>query len=285
MKTLHLLAAAVLLASPAVAFAQDCTDITTIPATINTSGKYCLASDFTINSTTAKAITINANDVTLDCRGHMLKNAATSNNGTSAGIFTNSHNNVVIEHCRVIGGFQNGIDVIQNQTLGNKNYYIQIRDNYVAGPFWHGIRAWGSGIEITGNKVWDIGGQLNQYAIGIRVGGSTAQGAFKTHIVRDNTVLGTNSPYSAGYGIFSDGSIGSAFLDNGVTATTGAPGKLAVGMYIVGQHNRISDNHVTGIGAPAEYGVWTTNDTTSCFDNYLRTSNWTQNCDATYGNY
>jgi hypothetical protein len=54
MKNLHLLAAAVLLASPAVAFAQDCTDITTIPATINTSGKYCLASDFTINSTTAR---------------------------------------------------------------------------------------------------------------------------------------------------------------------------------------------------------------------------------------
>lgn len=285
MKHLYLLAAAVLLASPAVAFAQDCIQITTVPATIDASGKYCLANDFTINSATAKAITINANDVTLDCQGHMLKNLATSNNGTSAGIFLNSRNNVTIQHCRVIGGFQNGIDVIQNQTIGNRNYYVQIQDNYIAGPYWHGIRAQGSAIEVTNNKIYDIGGQLNTYAIGIRVAGSAAAGSFKLHIVRDNTVVGTNSSYSAAYGIFSDGSIGSAFTDNGVAGTSAGSGKIGVGMYVIGQHNRVSDNHVTGVGAPGEVAIFATDDTTSCFDNYLRTTTWTQNCDATYGNY
>lgn len=285
MKHLYLLAAAVLLASPAVAFAQDCTEITAVPATISASGKYCLAKDFTINSTTAKAITINANDVTLDCQNHMLKNTATSNAGTSAGIFLNSRNNVVVQHCRVLGGFQIGIDLFQNQAVGNKNYYIQVQDNYIAGPFWTGIRAYGSALEITGNKIYDIGGQLNQYAIGIRVGGSTATGAFKMHIVRDNMVIGTNSPYSASYGIFSDGTVGGAFLDNGIAGTTAAAGKVAYGTYILGQHNRLSDNHITGTGAVGEVGIYTADATTSCFDNYLRATNGTQNCDATYGNY
>ncbi len=285
MKHLYLLAAAVLLGSPAVAFAQDCTEIAAVPATISAPGKYCLAKDFTINSTTAKAITINTNDVTLDCRGHMLKNTATSNAGSSAGIFLNSRNNVTIQHCRVIGGFQTGIDVFQNLSVANKNYYIQVQDNYVAGPFWMGIRAYGSAVEVTGNKVYDIGGQLNQYAIGIRVGGSSVANGFKMQVVRDNTVIGTNSPYSAAYGIFSDGSIGAAFLDNGVAGTTAATGKVAYGVYVGGQHNRLSDNHITGTGAPGEVGIFTSDSTSSCFDNYLRAVNWTQNCDATYGNY
>jgi hypothetical protein len=198
----------------------------------------------------------------------MLKNAATSNNGTSAGIFMNSHNNVVIEHCRVIGGFQNGIDVIQNQTLGNKNYYIQIRATTTCAVRSARHPRLGSGIEITGNKDVDIGGQLNQYAIGIRVGGSTAQGAFKTHIVRDNTVLRHQLAVLGGYGIFSDAPSAARSSTTASPATTGAPGKLAVGMYIVGQHNRISDNHVTGVGSPDESAIFTTDGTTSCFDNY-----------------
>jgi hypothetical protein len=284
MKRFHQLAALALLASPAAVFAQSCTQLTSVPVTITQPGKYCLANDFTINSTNAKAITIASNDVTLDCDGHMLKNLATSNAGSSAGIVLSSRNNVTIQNCRIIGGFQNGIDATQVQTQPNKNFYIQIRDNYIAGPFWHGIRAYGSAIEVTGNKIYDIGGQLNSYAIGIRVGGSTASN-FKFHVVRDNYVVGTNSPYSAAYGIFSDGSLGSAFLDNGVAGTSAAPGQVGVSMYIIGTFNRISDNHVTGTGAPSEIGLFSTDDTTSCFDNYLRVSNWTQNCDATLGNY
>jgi hypothetical protein len=285
MKRLYLLAAAVLLASPAVSFAQNCTAITAVPTTITVPGKYCLAKDFTINSATAKAINIATNDVTLDCDGRMLKNLATANAGSSIGIFAQDRNNITIKNCRIIGGFTDGIAVLQNNAVNNKNYYIQIQDNYIAGPYWRGIYALGSAIEVTGNKVYDIGGQLNQYAIGIRVGGSTVASAFKLHVVRNNTVVGTSSQYSGAYGIFSDGTVSGAFTDNGIAGTTPGIGKIGYGLYVAGQHNRISDNHVTGIGAPAEYGVWTTNDTTSCFDNYLRTTNWTLNCDATLGNY
>ena len=83
----------------------------------------------------------------------------------------------------------------------------------------------------------------------------------------------------------SDGSIGSAFLNNGIAGTTPADGKAAYGVFVAGQHNRISDNHITGVGAPTEWSISTTDVTTSCFDNYLRAMNGTVNCDAELGNY
>ena len=283
MKRLYQLAALVLLASPAVAFAQNCTQITTVPATISTPGKYCLAKDATVNMASGVGINIVSHDVTLDCDGRQLNNTSTINTATSIGIQSNNRHNIVIKNCRVIGGWSNGIDMYQDNTKPNTNFYNQILDNYVAGPLWHGIRAYGSAIEVIGNTVYDVGGKLNQYAIGIRVGGYVS--GFRLHVVTGNKVIGTNSDTSAAYGIFSDNTQSGAFLENGVAATTAAAGKNAYGLYIAGQYNRISDNHVTGVGSATETGIWTTNATTSCFDNYLRTNAWTVNCDATMGNY
>ena len=283
MKRLYQLAALVLLASPAVAFAQSCTTINTIPAGITTPGKYCLAKDFTVNLASGVALGIGANDVTIDCDGHTLKNINTSAGNGSVAIKAIGRNNIVIENCRVIGGWMNGIDLEQSNTVANKNYYINVRNNYVAGPYWHGIKVWGSAIEVRGNQVYDVGGRPNTYAAGIRVGGSGV--STRQQAVRDNVVVGTNSPYASAFGIFSDGSLSSAFLDNGVVATEAKPGFAAYGLYVIGQYNRISDNHITGVGADGEVGIWTTDSTTSCFDNYLRTIGWTAGCDATMGNY
>jgi hypothetical protein len=283
MKRLYQLAALVLLASPAVAFAQSCTTINAIPTIISAPGKYCLAKDFTVNMASNYGIAIAASDVTVDCDGHTLKNTNTNAGNNTSGIKAIGRNNIVVENCRVIGAWANGIDLEQNNTLANKNYYINVRNNYVAGPFWHGIRVWGSAVEVRGNQVYDIGGRPNTYAAGIRVGGSSV--TTRQQSVRDNVVVGTTSPYSNAYGIFSDGSLSSAFLDNGVVATQAKAGFAAYGLYVIGQFNRISDNHVTGVGADGEVGIWSTDDSTSCFDNYLRTIGWTSNCDATMGNY
>jgi len=283
MKRLYQLAALVLLASPAVAFAQSCTAINAIPATLTVPGKYCLTKDFTVNMATGYGIAIANSDITVDCDGHSVKNTNTNAANNTSGIKAIGRNNIVVENCRVLGAWANGIDLEQNNTQANKNYYINVRNNYVAGPFWHGIRVWGSAVEVRGNQVYDIGGRPNTYAAGIRVGGSN----ISTHMqdVRDNTVVGTTSPSSAAYGIFSDNSLSSAFLNNGVIATQAAAGFSSYGLYIIGQFNRISDNHVTGTGSDGEVGIWTTDNTTSCFDNYLRTMGWTSNCDAAMGNY
>jgi hypothetical protein len=279
-----MLFAAVMLCPPA-AHAASCTAITAVPTTISAPGNYCLVQNYTVNKGAGAAITIASNDVSLDCDGHSIKNLSTLNNGSSTGIYAYGQNNITIKNCRITGGFTNGIDVIQSNSIANRAYYNTIEHNYVAGPLMHGIRAYGSVIEVSNNRVYDIGGQLNNYAVGIRLGGSTAAGAFRMHIVRNNYVVGTNSPYSAGYGIFSDGSLGSAYTDNGVAGTAGAAGKPVYGMYILGTYNRLTDNHVTGTGAPTEIGIYSTDATSSCFDNYLRTTAATKNCDSSMGNY
>ncbi|MFP7723012.1 hypothetical protein [Lysobacter sp. A3-1-A15] len=282
MRITSLLLAAVVLA-PMSAAAENCTPISSLPATIGTPGKYCLVANHTVNLNAGNAITIASNDVTLDCDGHAIKNTSTANNGSSAGIHANSRNGITVKNCRVMGGFTNGIDLFQINSGANTSYYSTIQDNYIAGPFLHGIRAYGSALEITGNRVYDIGGQAGTYAIGIRVGGSA--NGFRLHVVRGNYVAGTNSPFSAAYGIFSDNSLVSAFLDNGIVGTSPAAGKPAYGMYIKGQHNRLADNHIVGVGAPNEVGIHADDATSSCFDNYLRVTLNTRNCDAGLGNY
>ena len=284
MKRLYQLAALVLLASPAVAFAQSCTTINTVPAGITTPGKYCLAKDFTLNLTSGVAIGIGANDVTIDCDGHTLKNITTVATNTSVAIKSIGRNNIVIQNCRVIGGWMNGIDLEQNNSADrNSNFYLNIRDNYVAGPFWHGIKVWGSAIEVRGNQVYDVGRRPNTYAAGIRVGGALASSHHQ--VVRDNTIVGTNTNYGAAFGIFSDASVGSVFFNNGIMATQSKDGVVGYGLYVIGSWNRISDNHVTGVGLPGEVGIWTKDGSTTCFDNYLRAEgSTTVNCDAGVGN-
>ena len=282
MKFKSLLLAAIALA-PITAAAENCTQITSLPATIGAPGKYCLVDSHTVNMTTGNAITIASNDVTLDCDGNTIKNTAVANDGSSTGVYANSRNGITVENCRIMGGFTNGIDLFQFNSGANANYYSTIRDNQDGGAYYHGIRAYGSALEITDNRVYDIGGQAGTYAIGLRVGGSA--NAFRLHVVRGNYIAGTNSPFSAAYGIFSDNSLVSAFLDNGIVGTSAKAGKVAYGMYIKGQHNRLTDNHIVGTGSPSEVGIHADDGTTSCYDNYMRVTTETRNCDATLGNY
>lgn len=54
--------------------ARDCQPIRRVPVTIHNSGKYCLAGDLStsISGTNDAAIRIEADDVVLDLRGHVL---------------------------------------------------------------------------------------------------------------------------------------------------------------------------------------------------------------------
>jgi hypothetical protein len=280
----HLLLAAIAvsgLIAPAAARA-GCIAISSIPATLSAPGQYCLTKNYTVNLTKGNAITIATNGVTLDCAGHTIRNTATSDVGTSNGISMGSRNDIVIKNCRIIGGFNTGINVFQFNNSGNKNFYVTVDNNYVAGPFLHGIRAWGSAIEVTNNRVYDIGGQKDSDAFGIRVGGGVG---FKFQLVRGNLVTGTNSPYRNAYGIYSDGSIASLFLENGIVGSSGAEGFTGYGVQINGSFNRVTDNHVTDSGTPNSVGIHTDDDTSACYDNYLRNAVGTENCDATLGNY
>jgi hypothetical protein len=269
------------------AMAESCTAITTIPATISTPGKYCLANDFAVNATTGNSISIASNGVTLDCDGHALRNASTSATGAANGIAVVSRHDVTIRNCRIVGGYRNGIAVTQNNTIANQNYYITLDGNYVAGPLLNGILAYGSGIEITNNRIYDIGGLNNNSAFGIHLGASTVSNYFKFHLVKDNLVAGTNTPYLSAYGIYSEGTVTGIFVGNGITGTSASnPTYGAYGIRLIGSLNRVTDNHVVSGGDPdKDFGITTSDTGSACFDNYIREITRTATCDATLGNY
>jgi hypothetical protein len=271
----------------APAMAQSCTTVNAIPATISAPGKYCLANDFEVNATTGNSITIASNGVTLDCDGHALRNASTSAVGAANGIGLVSRRDVTIRNCRIIGGYRNGISATQNNTVANQNYYITLDSNYVAGPLLNGILAYGSGIEITNNRIYDIGGLTNANAFGIHLGASTASNYFKFHLVKDNLVAGTNTPYLSAYGIYSEGTVAGIFVGNGITGTSASNATYgAYGIRLLGSLNRITDNHVVGGGDPdKDFGITAADTGTACFDNYIRAITRTATCDATLGNY
>lgn len=276
--------AALLCLAPLAHAQEGCTVLSALPVSITTPGKYCLAKNFTTAITSGSLINIAANDVTLDCRKFTLRSTATSNTGSSSAIVAMSRNNIVIENCSVVGGFTFGINVSQVNTEPTKSFYNTIRNNYVAGPYYQGIIAYGSAIEVTGNRVYDIGGQLNKNAIGIRIGGSTAGGP-KFQVLRENGVIGTNAPAAIAYGIYSDFSIGTLIDTNLVTGTASAPGKLSYGVYIAkGGGNTITNNNILDSGNGASVGIATPANGGWCYDNMLRVGTNTQGCDATYGN-
>ncbi|WP_176693207.1 right-handed parallel beta-helix repeat-containing protein [Arenimonas terrae] len=275
---------------PSAAQAQStpsCSVIESLPATISTGGNYCLAANAEVNITTGAAVTINSNDVTLDCRDFTITNLATSNAGTSSAIRAVNRNNVQIRNCRLMGGFTDGI--YMHMLLGGSttSFYNRVEDNYIAGPFRYGILAYGSAIEVRGNTIYDVGGQAASPAMGIRVGGSSVS-SFKFQVVERNLVAGTNSPFNHAYGIYSDNSIGAMFLNNTISGTYGlAPNYKGYGIRVAnGSGVTIRGNIVGGGGRDNEVGIQTPSNGGWCYDNQIRTyPTATLGCDASLGNF
>jgi len=286
-RILALLALVLLSTAALPAMAQSCTVISTLPATISTGGKYCLAQNFTVNSAAGASISINANDVTLDCQNYTIRNVSTSLTATSVAITATNRNMLRISNCRIVGGYRTGIQLFQNNSLANQSFYNAVEDNYIAGPLQYGILAYGSAIEVRHNKVYDIGGVDSVPVAGIRVGGSSTGGP-KFQVVEGNRIAGVASSNNNAYGILSDFSIASVFRENLSNAIySGAPAFRSYGLRIMaGEANTITDNYLMGRGATNEIGIQTVNANSWCYDNQIRVSmNTTLGCDASYGNY
>ena len=279
----------VLLATPVLpAMAQSCTTINSLPATITTGGKYCLAQNFTVGITSGASITINANDVALDCQNYTIRNVSTSATATSVAITATNRNMLKITNCRIIGGYRTGIQLFQNNAVANQSYYNAVEDNYIAGPLQYGILAYGSAIEVRHNKIYDIGGVDNTPVAGIRIGGTSIGGHPKFQVVEGNRIAGVATQTNNAYGILSDNSLASVFRENLSNAIyAGSASYRSYGIKIMaGEANTITDNYLMGRGAANEIGIQTAASGGWCYDNQIRVSlTNTAGCDATYGNF
>ncbi len=177
----------------------NCTPVTSLPATINSQGLYCLTGNLSTSQSSGIAITINANNVTLDLNGWKVGGQAAGAGTTAYGIYSTA-NNVTILNGIVrgfyIGIYLSGSGVVVHDMLVDQNTSI-------------GIDTGGQGTLLEHNQVVSTGGTTtggNVY--GIYMGGPGSR-AINNDIA--NTVRNSANT-SAAFGLRTTGS--PSFVEN-----------------------------------------------------------------------
>jgi len=191
---------------------DSCTGyITSVPATIHTSGTWCLKQDVSTAITSGVAIEVAADNVTIDCNGFRLDGLAAGTASRALGIHEINHYVLTVRHC-TIRGFYRGI---LSEGGGGTDV---IEDNHVDGSLLVGIEE-----DTTGSTV--------RHNLVTNTGGTTA----------------TASPYTA-YGIYQHGN--TEVLDNDVSGLSVAKNSNASVVGIMADDNgggSIDGNTVRGM--------------------------------------
>lgn len=210
-----LLAVAVIGISTAVPAWAACTAITKAPYTISESGQYCLAKNL---ATSKNAISITADEVTLDCDGYTIDGSGQAASTTMRGISGYSRRGVSVRNCTV-KGFIEGIRLTGTQNT--------VSDNVVIAPYSRGIVVEGDENIVERNRINDAGGTTNTSwgAFGIIAKGSA--------VVRGNVVSGvvpTSGSRKSGYGIYSSGNDAGVLEGNVVRNVVGDGSAIAMAL-------------------------------------------------------
>ena len=215
----------------------NCTPITSLPATIDTQGLYCLTGNLATDISSGNAIEITANNVALDLNGWKVGGQAAGTGTNAYGIYSTAVNvtvkNGIVRgfNCGIYltgrGAVVQGITADQNTTVGIK----------VSGP----------GSLIQGNQVVDTGGSTS--AAIVSVIGIFASGSGTT--VSNNMVSGLTATGSGTEtGILHSGA---TVRDNMVSDTAVRLGGLAsYGIQILGGGSSIAVNNAV---ANFVYGI------------------------------
>jgi hypothetical protein len=166
--------------APARAEVDECTNITSLPAVITTQGVYCLKQNLETTINSGAAITINANNVTIDCNDWKIGGLQAGVSTLATGITATDRLNITVRHCGV-RGFRTGISLEGATTAGHL-----IEDNRVDLSTAVGIVSAGEGNVVRRNRVVDTGGRPGfPLTIAIIVNGSGA-------LVAENIVNGVS---------------------------------------------------------------------------------------------
>lgn len=181
--------AAMTAAAPALAETIYCTNITSVPITITAPGIYCLKQDVNTGITSGAAITINANNVTIDFNDYKLGGLTGGPNTMASGVYANARSNITLRNGN-IRGFRTGIYL--NGANGGPGSGHLVENNLLDGNTSIGIFASGAGVVVRGNRVVNTGpGPGGTLAYGI-------YGIFLNHsVIQDNSVSDTQSSVNA----------------------------------------------------------------------------------------
>ena len=223
-----------------------CTVITSLPATISSPGVYCLESDFAYTSANVNAITIAANNVTLDLNAHKIGDLGAGTATGAVGVFAINQQNITIKN-GTIRGFELGIFITDGTNPPATSQGHLIEDVRLDQNRYEAINVRGNGCIIRNNQVVATGGTTsfaNPDGIGIIVQGAGNR-------VLDNDVSGTTSSGTGNaFGIESTGGDGLVVAGNrvsGVVAPTGLEYAINI---TVSPHATIRDNTLSNAAIP-----------------------------------
>ena len=259
MKTARLIILLLLagLATSVQAETINCTPITSLPATIDTQGVYCLTGNLATGMTDGSAITITANNVTLDLNGWKVGGQAAGTGTDATGIYSTAVN-VTIKN-GIVRGFEAGIILEGRGAV--------VRDMLIDQNTATGIGVVGEGALIEHNQVVDTGGATNGtdvVAYGIEVFGEGST-------VSNNVVSGVAATGAATeWGIYAVGT-NSTVRDN-VVSDTAIPtgGGISTGIYqqqSIAVNNTVS-NFMNGVYTNGA-GIYAHNTVYNCTTNYF----------------
>ena len=126
--------------------------IDTLPAVISTQGTWCLRHDLSTGITSGNVITINTNNVTIDCNDFKLGGLAAGAGTSTNGITAENHLNATVRHCNIRGFFRGGY------FSGSSGGGHVVEDNRFDGNTRIGLRVDGDGSVVRHNQVTDTGG-------------------------------------------------------------------------------------------------------------------------------
>ena len=163
--------------------------ITSLPAVISTQGTWCMKQDLATAVTSGNAITINTNNVTIDCNDFKLGGLAAGVGTSALGISAIGRSNVTVRHCNVRGFY---VGIYLEDIAGGGH---AVEDNRLDGNTFNGVLVEGDGSVVRRNRVSDTGGStVTASPYGIATTGSVD--------VIDNTVSGMTSTAGSNANVF-----------------------------------------------------------------------------------
>jgi Right handed beta helix region len=229
--------------------AAACQVISSLPTTISAPGVYCLTEDLT---STGSGITVNSDDVVIDCKHHRMQTSQGSASGHD-GVQAFVVSRIAVRRC-TLRGFNTGIAMLEG--TGHT-----IEDNLIDASFSDGIRLIAvNGSMLRRNRVTSTGSVASSGCAGIVASGD------RTEVLLNEVVGVTCTPsalvFSGGI-VLTDG-LNSVIRGNTVIDIVAG----AIGIDVGGSGAHVQDNVVlnpvsrTGIGinAPSSAAICRGND-------------------------
>jgi hypothetical protein len=211
--------------------------ISTLPAVISTSGTWCMDKNLSTSITSGVSITVNANDVTIDCNEFTMDDLGGGAGTLAYGIYANNRTNITVRRCAVRGYYYGVV------LAGGTGHLAE--DNHFDANTYVGLRIDGNRSTARRNRVDDTGGSTAvAAALGIVTNASVD--------VLVNTVTQVTARAGGNgnaYGIFTTANTTASVNGNRVRTILGDGTGVAFGIY----HNTsgrltMRDNDLIGVG-------------------------------------